>query len=208
MSLSLHLYKQLVFLANACYRAYTIWCIFLCLFVTFNWIMSRISLATISTFILSDTYSANIIISNHLKLILFLLIPLLWILLILSPTSWIFCRSSWTDVLGVSCVLNTCYQRELSRIIIFISLQIVLIHGFFNTRHISIHLELLSHFKLLIKHIFISLLHLLFIVLQMIFHLPILLGLYFRLLLIESWWIIQSFQIISFLKLHLKLLII
>jgi len=105
-------------------------------------------------------------------------------------------------------VLDTRDKGILSSIIIFISLEIIFVKCFLNTRHVTIHLELVSNFHLLIEHFLIAILHLFSVNSELILNIPILFGLYLRLIAIKSSWIIHFLQIITFLKLHFKLLVI
>ena len=71
-------------------------------------------------------------------------------------------------------VLNAGDQRELSAVVILVRPQIVFVHGFFDTGHIAVHLELVPFLDLVIQHFTVSLLLLSFIRGQKLIHFLIL----------------------------------
>ena len=83
-------------------------------------------------------------------------------------------------------VLDSRHQRKLSVVIIFVSYQIILIESFLHRCHITIELELIFDFHLLVQHVFIPLLLHFFVIRQIVFKLPGLLSLDFGLVLVEE----------------------
>ena len=105
-------------------------------------------------------------------------------------------------------MLDAWNQRELTIIKVLVRSQIILVECFFNTAHVTIHFESILYLQLLIEHVFIPLLHLLFVLVEILIHFAILLSLQSRLILIESGGVIESLDMTLLLNLHLKLLVV
>lgn len=105
-------------------------------------------------------------------------------------------------------MLDSRHKRKLSVVKIFIRNEVVLVESLFYRRHISVKFELVLNFHLLVKHVLVSLLLHFFIVLQIIFELTVLFGLKFGLILVEQAGVIELFQMLPLVQLHLQLLVI
>ena len=116
----------------------------------------------------------------------------------------------WTFKLSRSllCMLHTWDQRILSRVIIFIGLQVIFVQCFFDWAHISIHFELIFNLKLLIKHVSIFLLIFSPLFFLESLHLVGMVCLHPSLVLIKILRVIHLFDMILLILLHLKLLVI
>ena len=99
-------------------------------------------------------------------------------------------------------------QLVLSGVIVFVSLHLRPVQCLLDTAHVSIHLERLFHFHLLIQHVLVPLLLSPLVVRQLRLKLPILLSLYPCLIHIEIIVIIELSQLCVFLLLYLQLLVI
>ena len=105
-------------------------------------------------------------------------------------------------------MLHTWDQRILSRVIIFIGLQVIFVQCFFDRAHISIHFELIFNLKLLIQHVSIFLLIFSPLFFLESLHLVGMVCLHPSLVLIKILRVIHLFDMILLILLHLKLLVI
>ena len=82
-------------------------------------------------------------------------------------------------------VLDTWNQGELTGVKVFVCPEIIFVESFFNTAHIAVHFETVFYFELLVKHVLVSQLHLLFVLLEIIIHFVVLLGLNLSLIFVK-----------------------
>ena len=145
---------------------------------------------------------AHLIIADSLQLVLFLEVFSIGVHFDFEVPGRVYtsCGSviSWLGE-HVLWVLDAWHQRELTVVEVFVGAKVVFVKGFFDRRHVTVHLEVVFDFELLVEHIFISLLHLLLIRVKIFVHLLILLCLQLRLTFIKSWSIIELFKMIPLL---------